>query len=173
MSRSFRRHGDGVRMQLEDVEVELLETLQTALRTALEAGDPHDPIVRRLFPATVSGDEEADADLRGMIHEDLLRQRLSGLDELVGLLGRGARRGATVRVDLEEDEPLLVLGVLNDLRLAIGAQIDVEHLDREQLDPQGTTAYRVAVMDHLAWLQEQLLRVLDPASSTVYEEEEP
>jgi hypothetical protein len=173
VNRSFRRHGDGVRMQLEDFEIELLEALQAALRTSLETGDPADPIVRRLFPATVSGDEQADADLRGMIHEDLLRERLAGLDALLDLLARGTRKGRVARVDLVEDEPLLVLGVLNDLRLAIGAQVDIQHLDREHVDPKGPVAYRLAVMDHLAWLQEQLLRVIDPPSSTVYEEEEP
>lgn len=160
-------------MQLEEFEVELLETLHAALKAALEAGDPGDPIVRRLFPATVTGDGEADADLRDMIHEDLLRDRLTGLDALLDLLGRGTPRGGTIRVELVDDEPLLVLGVLNDLRLAIGAQVDIERLDREDVDPTGPVAYRLAVMDHLAWLQEQLLRVIDPPSSRVYEEEEP
>lgn len=173
MSKTFRRHGDGVRMQLEDFEIELLETLRTALKAALEAGDPRDPVVRRLFPATVTGDDEADADLRGMIHEDLLRDRLTGLDALLDILERATGRGRAHRVDLVEEEPMLVLGVLNDLRLAIGAQVDIEHLEREQVDPRGPTAYRLAVMDHLAWLQEQLLRVVDPPASRVYEEEEP
>ncbi len=173
MSRTFRRHGDGVRMHLQDFEVELLETLQAALASALERADPEDPVVRRLFPATVTGDEEADADLRGMIHEDLLGDRLRGLEALLDLLERGTPKGRAVRVDLEDDEPMLVLGVLNDLRLAIGAQVDIEHLDRTSIDPKGPVAYRLAVMDHLAWLQEQLLRVIDPVSTTVYEEEEP
>jgi hypothetical protein len=160
-------------MQLEDFEVDLLETLRTALKSALETGDPQDPVVRRLFPATVTGDDEADVDLRGMIHEDLLRDRLVGLEALLDILERAKGRGRAVRVELVDEEPLLVLGVLNDLRLAIGAQVGIEQLDREQVDPKGPTAYRLAVMDHLAWLQEQLLRVLDPPASKVYEEEEP
>jgi hypothetical protein len=173
VSRHFRRHGDAVRMQLEAVEVELLQSLQQGLRAALEGGDHRDPIVRRLFPATVSDDDEADQELRGLIHDDLLRTRLDGLDTLLGLLERGTRRSGGVRVDLVEEEPMVVLGVLNDLRLAIGAQVGIENLDREALDPEDPVTYRVAVMDHLAWLQEQLLQVLDPASTRVHDEEQP
>ena len=173
MTRHFRRHGEAVRMQLEAVEVELLHSLQRGLRAALEGADPHDPVVRRLFPATVGDDEEADRELRGLIHDDLLRSRLASLDTLLELLDKGTRRGRTVRVDLVEEEPLVVLGVLNDLRLAIGAQVGIEDLDRDRLDPDDPVTYRVAVMDHLAWLQEQLLHVLDPESTRVHDEEEP
>ncbi len=173
MSGHFRAHGDGVRMQLERIEVELLHSLQQGLRAALEGSDPADPVVRRLFPPTVGDDEEADRELRGLIHDDLLRQRLEGLDTLLGLLERGTRRGRAIRVDLAEEEPLVVLGVLNDLRLAIGAQVGIEQVDRERLDPDDPVTYRVAVMDHLAWLQEQLLAVLDPESTRVHDEEQP
>lgn len=172
MSRHFRRHGDGVRMQLEEIELELLHSLQSGLRGALEGADPGDPVMRRLFPPTVGDDEEADRELRGMIHDDLLRSRLASLDTLLDLLQRGTRRGRAVRVDLVDEEPFVVLGVLNDLRLAIGAQVGIERLDRERLDPDDPVTYRVAVMDHLAWLQEQLLGVLDPESTRVYEDED-
>jgi hypothetical protein len=171
VSRSFRRHGDAIRMQLQPVEVDLLRSTREALHRALYAGDPDDPIIRRLFPATVSGDEEADEELRSMIHSGLLEARLEGLDALVALLDRGTHhRGNVLRVDLVEDEPVLVLGVLNDLRLAIGARLGIEELDRETLAKDEETTYRLAVMDHLAWLQEQLLAVLDPPSVRVHRE---
>lgn len=159
-------------MELEAVEVELLQSLQQGLRAALRNADHSDPIVGRLFPATVRGDEDADRELRDMIHDDLLRDRLDGLDTLLGLLERGTRRGGGARVDLVEDEPVAVLGVLNDLRLAIGAQVGIEELDRDTLEADDAVTYRLAVMDHLAWLQEQLLQVLDPASTRVHEEDE-
>lgn len=170
MSRHFRRHGDGVRMQLDAIEVDLLHGLEQGLRAALEGNDIDDPVVARLFPPTVGGDDEADRELRGLIHDDLLRSRLASLDTLLALLERGTRRGRGIRVDLVDEEPLLVLGVLNDLRLAIGAQVGIGSLEREQLDPDDPVTYRVAVMDHLAWLQEQLLQVLDPASTRVHDE---
>ena len=64
-------------------------------------------------------------------------------------------------VDLAEDEPLQVLGVLNDIRLAIGARIDIEAIDRDQVSEDDPVAYPIAVMDHLGWWQEQLLAILD------------
>lgn len=173
MTRRFKAHGDGVRMQLESFEVALLRELQEGLEASLRGGDPQDPVLRRLFPSAVAGDRDADDELRGMIHDDLFRQRLDGLERLLELLDRGTTRGRTLRVDLVDEEPLVVLGVLNDLRLAIGARLDLDALDRERLEPEDPEAYRVAVMDHFAWLQEQLLAVVDPSSTTVYEEGDP
>lgn len=159
-------------MRLERFEVELLHSVREALRRTLEGQDPHDPVIERLFPPTVLGDEESDADLRSMIHDDLLRDRLAGLDALVELLDRGTTRGGALQVDLVEEEPLLVLGVLNDVRLAVGARIGIEHVDRAAVDRDDPLAYHLAVMDHLGLLQEQLLEVLDPPSSNVYEQED-
>ncbi|HEX9888563.1 MAG TPA: DUF2017 family protein, partial [Nitriliruptorales bacterium] len=49
-----------------------------------------------------------------------------------------------------------------DLRLALGARVGIAHLDRDELDEDHPAAWSVAVMDHFAWLQEQLILVLDP-----------
>lgn len=171
MSRAFRRTGDTIRMQLDPVEVELLRSMQDALRDALLGGDANDPIVQRLFPVAVSGDDDADRELRRLLHGDLLAGRLTGLQELTAMLDRGVEHRGQVRVRLQPEEAALVLGVLNDLRLAIGARIGVEHLDREDLDPDDPVTYRLAVMDHLAWLQEQLLGVLDPPAVADYDDE--
>lgn len=167
MGRTFRRHGDAIRATLRPIEVELLRSTRDQLAAALAASDPTDPIVQRLFPSMVLGDEEADRDLRGLVHDDLLASRLRGLDALVELLERGTVHRNHLRVDLRDDEPLLVLGVLNDLRLAIGARIDIEALDRGTVDPDDPLAYRLAVMDLLAWWQEQLLAIVDPPSVEV------
>lgn len=168
MSRTFRPHGDGVRMQLELFEVDLLVSLRDALHDTLSGDDPDQRVLERLFPAAVGGDAEADAELRAMLHEDLLQSRLDGLDALVRLLERGSRHRGSLRVDLEEDEPALVLGVLNDLRLALGARIGIERLDRDGLAPDDPVQHRLAIMDHLAWWQEQLLAIIDPPSVTHY-----
>jgi hypothetical protein len=162
----FERDGDRIRMRLEPVEVELLESARQGLEVALGARDPDDPVVQRLFPRAVEGDPEADTDLRAMIHDDLLAERLSGLDELSAILQRGRQIGRLLSVDLVDQEPLLVLGVLNDVRLAIGARIGIDEIDRRAMDPDDPLAYRLAVMDHLGWWQEQLLSLLDPEGPT-------
>lgn len=163
-----RRVGDVVRLELEEFEVELLRTLPAGLRTLLADPDTSDPVVARLFSPCVAGDQEIDLEVRRLIFEDLLRERLAGLEALAEILDRGVTRRGRFRVDLVADEPELVLGVLNDLRLTLGARIGIEHLDRDNLPSQHPVLPTLAVMDHLGWLQEQLLRVIDSPSGTDY-----
>lgn len=162
MTRSFRRVGDRIRMELEGFEVELLRQLRAALERQLADPDSSDPVVERLFPAAAVGDDLVDAEVRALIHDDLLAGRLEGLEALDAILDRGATHRGRLRVDLEEDEPGLVLGVLNDLRLALGARVGIDRLDREDVDEDHPAAWSIAVMDHFAWLQEQLIAVVDP-----------
>lgn len=161
MSGTFTRHGDRIRMQLRPPEVELLTRLAGELRTALDAPEPNDPVHSRLFPPAVLGDPEADREVRDLLADALLADRLTGLDAVLALLERGRRSRGRLVVELSEDEPLLVLGVLNDIRLAIGARIDIEAIDRDQVGQDDPVAYPIAVMDHLGWWQEQLLAILD------------
>ncbi len=166
-----RRVGDAVRLELEDFEVELLRQLPAGLRTLLADPDTTDPVVSRLFPACVAGDQETDLEVRQLIFHDLLRERLAGLDALTAILDRGATRRGRFRVELVEEEPELVLGVLNDLRLTLGARVGIEHLDRDNLSSHDPVLPTLAIMDHLGWLQEQLLRVIDAGSVTDYRDE--
>jgi hypothetical protein len=181
MGRTFKRHGDAIRAHLTPVEEELLRSARAQLRAALAADDTDDPVVQRLFPSAVLGDADADRELRHLLKDELVTVRLAGLDALVELLDRGTHHRHGLRIELRDDEPLLVLGVLNDLRLAIGARLGIEELDRDRIDPDDPVAYRLAVMDHLAWWQEELLAIVDPvavawtrhADPTELEPEEP
>lgn len=163
MSRVFQVHAGGIRAQFDPVEVELLRSLEEGVSQTLEHGDEDDPVVQRLFPSAVAGDDEADAEVRRMLRDDLLGARREGLRALIEILDRATPHRGRLRVQLQDDEPLLVLGVLNDLRLSIGARIGIEAIDRDQLGEDDPLAYRVAVMDHLGWWQEQLLELLDAA----------
>jgi hypothetical protein len=162
MGRVFQRHGEAIRAQFMPEEVELLRSLRDGIRTALEEGDEDDPVIARLFPRAVSDDDQADAELRRLLRDDLLASRLAGLDALIEILDRCEPHRGRLRIDLVDDEPLLVLGVLNDVRLAIGARVGIEQIDRAEVPDEGPLAYRLAVMDHLGWWQEQLLALLDP-----------
>lgn len=170
MSAAFVPHGQGVRMQLRDEEVALLRRLRDELAAVLH-GDTDDEIVRRLFPAAVTGDDDADEELRRLMHDDLLQSRLTALDEVLAYLDRGQRVRRRLVVDLVEGEPVLVLGVLNDLRLALGARIGFDALEeRGTFPPDDPRVPSLAVMDYLAMWQEQLLAVLDPVSTSHYDE---
>lgn len=172
MGRSFEPRDGAVRATLRPIEVELLRRLAAELEVALRSDDAEDPVTQRLFPSAVLGDHEADRELREVVHGELLGVRLEGLRALMALLDRGQPHQGGVRLDLVDDEPLLLLGVLNDLRLAIGARLDIESLEREgPLSEE--VAYRLEVMDHLAWLQEQLLAIVDPPSVSYGRDDAP
>ncbi len=164
MKAPFRRAGDVVRMELEEFEVHLLRELPAGLRALLELPDGDDPVLNRLFPRAVVGSDDDDVELRRLMYDDLLQSRLEGLDALAAILDRGWLHRGRLRVDLIGDEPELFLGVLNDVRLTIGVRVGIEHIDREQVDEDHPALPMLAVMDHLAWMQEQLLRVIDPGS---------
>lgn len=165
MSPEASREGDAVVVHLERFEVDLLRSLPGALRSLLDEPDPDDPAVDRLFPACAIGDDEVDAEVRRLIYDDLLAARLEAVDAFVAVLERGRRRrGGRVEVRLEEEEPEMVLGVLNDVRLTLGARIGIDRLDRDEVDEDHPAAQSLAVMDHLAWMQDEILRAVDPVS---------
>jgi hypothetical protein len=164
VSPQAQRDGETIHLTLESVEVDLLHQLPEAMRSLLTEPDPTDPAVERLFPTCVSGDDDADAEVRELIFDDLLEARLDALDEFIGVLDRGQTKRGRLHVALEDEEPHVVLAVLNDVRLTLGARIGIEHLDREEIDLEHPAAQTIAVMDHLAWIQEELLRAIDPPS---------
>jgi hypothetical protein len=166
MSRTFRRVGDVVRATFHPAEVELIRRLHDELLTSLKVRDRDDPVIRRLFPPAVLGDAEVEDQVRALLDDALLADRLSSLDVLVQLLDRGTTHRGRLRIDLVEDEPLVVLRVLNDVRLAIGARLDVEALDRDEVTAEDPEAYPLAIMDHLAWWQEQIVSIIDPPSTS-------
>lgn len=162
----FTSTRDGVRADLEAFEVDLLTDLAASIREALESDDVTDPALHRLFPVAVEDDEIEDATARLQFHDALLESRLRGLDALTEVLDRAeVRRGEVRRVTLVDDEPALFLGVMNDVRLALAARIGMDHVERRDLAEGDDRLAGLAVLDHLAWLQEQLVRILDPEAS--------
>lgn len=170
--------GDGFVFRLHETEVDLLVALRAGLEATLDTAQPDHPVIARLFPLAVHGDEGADRELRRLMRDDLLEQRRAGLEALAEVLGRSrplhdesgqanedaddARQHMAVReVDLSVDDARLMVGVLNDLRLAIASQLPAAILARTEM-PDDDVAERLEVVDHLAALQHLLLTVLDP-----------
>ncbi len=153
LPRQIRRKGDRVRLYLDAHEQAILRELLDQLEPLLAETD--DPSVRRLFPPAYS-DEKSDDQYRSLVRDQLVRGRARSLATMRDTLADEA-------IDLEQADEWL--RALNDLRLVLGTRLDVsEELDYESLDLDTPRGRDLAVYGYLAWLQEQLVDALQPAS---------
>jgi hypothetical protein len=153
LPRQIRRKGERVRLYLDAHEQTLLRELLDQLEPLLV--DPDDPSLRRLFPPAYS-DEKSDEQYRSLVRDQLVNGRAKSLATMRGTLAEEA-------IDLEQADSWL--RALNDLRLVLGTRLDVsEEVDYERLDLHEPRARDLAVYGYLAWLQEQLVEALQPAS---------
>jgi hypothetical protein len=58
---------------------------------------------------------------------------------------------------LDREEAERLVEVLNDMRLALGASVGVESLEREELAEDDPRAATLGLMDHLGWMQGRLI----------------
>lgn len=151
-------------VQLHVLLLQLLDDLDAAID-----GPTDDPVVQRLFPRAVEGEDDADAELRMLLAGELLLERHEAIGLCRDLLAAGTARRARggVRVHLRDDEPSMMLAVLNDIRLALGARIGATAVELRQLvdDDDLQTHQVLETMDVLAWCQMQLLEHIDPVAA--------
>lgn len=126
---------------------------------------------QRLYPSTTA-DPRLDRDLRELVHPDLVDGRLAAF-EAVGEVLAEADADAS-RLDLDDDQAVAFLGVVNDIRLAVAADVDLPGLlgDDGRLPPDLPEATRAAIelVDWLSLLQDQVLASLAP-ESLAYQQE--
>ena len=168
MPAPFVRRGDEVRFRLHEAERALLTSLLEQLDTALSEGDPSDAVIGRLEPRAVLGDADADAELRATLAPTLRDERREAIAKVLARLGAASGRGR-VEVRLRDDEPWSLLGVLNDVRLAVGVRVGIEDLDRERVPEGDPRARMLAIVDHLGWWQWQLIGLLEPEAAVAAE----
>ena len=152
MAGSFKRVGnDRVRVRLAHDEVAVLRGLPDQLRTVLgEGGD--EPVNQRLFPPAYLdvADIEDDTEYQRLMHDDLVTDTLS----------RGSTSVRRWTVELTEEEATAWLGVLNDLRLALGVRLDITEDYDGDVDDTDPRAPAFRLLSYLGWLEEQLLDAL-------------
>jgi hypothetical protein len=162
---TFRRVGrDRVRVRLGHQELAVLRGLPEQLRAVLiEGGD--DPVNRRLFPPAYLEPEDAERDVeyRGLMHDELVQAKLANLEVVTGTLERGTPTLRRWTVDLTEEEATAWLGVLNDLRLALGVRLDITEDFDGQVDEADPRAPAMHLLSYLGWLEEHLLEALSSA----------
>ncbi len=163
-----RTDGDALVWRLPAPLHALLLQLLDELDAAID-GPTDDPVVQRLFPRAVEDEDEADAEFRMLLAGDLLLRRHEAIRACRDLLEAGRRLPGTsaVRVHLRDDEPAMLLQILNDVRLALGARVGATAVELRQLvDEDDAEAQRaLEAMDLLAWCQMQLLEHIDPVAA--------
>jgi len=162
LAASFKRVGnDRVRVRLAQDEVAILRGLPDQLRSVLaEGGD--EPVNQRLFPPAYLdvADIEHDTEFHRLMHDDLVTEKLANLDLVTESLARGSTSVRRWTVELTAGEAAAWLGVLNDLRLALGVRLDITEDFDGDVDDTDPRAPALRLLSYLGWLEEQLLDAL-------------
>jgi hypothetical protein len=159
---SFKRMGnDRVRVRLTHDEVAVLRGLPDQLRSVL-AEREDEPVNQRLFPPAYLdvADIEHDTEYHRLMHDDLVKEKLANLDLVTGTLARGSASVRRWTVELTDEEATAWLGVLNDLRLALGVRLDITEDYDGVVDDTDPRAPAFRLLSYLGWLEEQLLDAL-------------
>ena len=162
MAGTFKRIGrDRVRVRLTQDELAVLRGLPDQLRTVL-GEDEDEPVNRRLFPPAYLdvADIERDVEYRRLMHDDLVKEKLANLDLVTGSLERGSTSVRRWTVELTDEEAAAWLGVINDLRLALGVRLDITEDYDGDVDATDPRAPAFHLLSYLGWLEEQLLDAL-------------
>ena len=162
MAGSFKRvGGDRVRVRLGHDEVAVLRGLPDQLRTVLGEGED-EPVNQRLFPPAYLdvADIEQDAEYQRLMHDDLVKEKLANLDLVTDTLARGSSSVRRWTVEFTGEEAAAWLGVLNDLRLALGVRLDITEDFDGDVDDADPRAPALRLLSYLGWLEEQLLDAL-------------
>jgi uncharacterized protein DUF2017 len=159
---SFKRVGnDRVRVRLAHDEVAVLRGLPDQLRSVLgEGGD--EPVNQRLFPPAYLdvADIEHDTEYHRLMRDDLVKEKLTNLDLVTDTLARGSTSVRRWTIELTDEEATAWLGVLNDLRLALGVRLDITEDFDGDVDDADPRAPALRLLSYLGWLEEQLLDAL-------------
>jgi hypothetical protein len=114
-----------VQLRLDQLEVELLETLFADLSAVLaDDADNSDPVVARLYPDAYDGDPEAEADYRSLTRRSLRTERI----ERIAACTRDLEHSRDVDLS-DPDAAQRWITALNDLRLALGTRLGVTEND--------------------------------------------
>lgn len=148
--RIARRRGV-IRMQLEQVESALLDTLLDDLDGAIGTLPLNDPVRQRLFPAGYQ-DDDAAGEFRELTESSLRDSKTQRVGQCRAELPDGA---GTLELSAEDAERWLT--VLNDLRLAIGTRLEITEDEPMEVDPASSDAQTRAVYHWLTALQDSLV----------------
>lgn len=124
---------------------------------------PDDPALQRLLPDAYNDDPEAAGEFRRLMNVELRQTKTGALTELAEAVV--ASGGQTLTLRLNEEQAERWLQALTDIRLVLGTRLDVTEDPSdlwEGMEPDDPRGALLAVYDWLGWLQESMVRALDP-----------
>jgi hypothetical protein len=169
----IERDGAGVVLSLEEIEFHLLRDLvdqlvtlatpdvdsdkqedELAILVGIDSGasKPTDPVLTRLYPDAYPEDPEASLEFRRFTERSL---RTASID-----------RAARVRASLVSQQDISLdlegwadwVGLINDLRLALGTRLDIsESLEESEMAANDPRAPLFDLYGWLTWMQDTLI----------------
>ena len=138
--RMFKAEGDQVLVRLDDTLRELLRRVTEELRELLLLDEVDE--VRRLFPTAYPDDAELEAGYREMVHDQLLMQRLDGIDKVQSSID-----AESINIELADHW----MSTVNQCRLVLGTRLDVGEDDGpiEEDDPDAQARIIYQVLSHI------------------------
>lgn len=139
----------------------LMRELGLADLACAEVSDPDDPVLQRLLPSGYSSDPEAATDFRRYTDTSLRTGKIEDARTMQASLRAQADRSGIVTIDKAQGTAWL--RAINDLRLALGVQLNVtadSYPDPTELAEDDQAAVPAALYDFLTWWQDSLVRAL-------------
>jgi len=175
----FKRTRRGIEGNPDEVEAAVLRSCAQDLLVLLGAGQevdpdplaalvgmpvgdpelPSDPALARLLPDAYSDDDpDASREFRRYTDDDLRAGKRAHAEVVLATLPADGGRLVLDRAAADA-----WLGCLNDLRLVLGTRMEVtEDTDLDDLDEDDPRRQALHIYGWLGWMQESLLRCLDP-----------
>ena len=149
-----------VRVSLGPDERRALRELVAGYRELLRGeSQASDPAIARLFPPAYPGDPLRNFDYERGAHDGLMDQRLAAIDEV---------EQHTDAEVLSPERSRSWLGVLNDLRLILGARLNItEDTDEPTFRGDPAAAEAFGMYRWLTYLVGVLLEALDPTLAEI------
>lgn len=156
---------------VEPEEARVLASLAAQLSALLgEAADDVelsevDPAVARLLPDAYRDDEEAAAEWRRLSRRALAERKGAFAARFAADLADAAAASETTRIRIDEAGALDWMRAIGDLRLVLAERIGITDAEDDEIGDDDTE--RAGVVDlyqWLAWMQDDLVQVLDDAA---------
>lgn len=183
--RGFVPVGEEFEALVEPEEARVLASLAAQLSALLgEAADDvelsqADPAVARLLPDAYRDDEEAAAEWRRLSRRALAERKGAFAARFAADLADAAAASETTRIRIDEAGAIDWMRAIGDLRLVLAERMGLTEADDDEFDgfdelddedaADAADAERAGLVDlyqWLAWMQDDLVQVLDDAGET-------